>query len=61
MGSESWNPDLGRPTAINSDLPGEVIAQVTRPVYDHVTGRTVLIPQGARLIGQYDSQVAYGQ
>ena len=48
-------------TAINSDLPGEVIAQVTRPVYDHVTGRTVLIPQGARLIGQYDSQVAYGQ
>ncbi|MDZ4051649.1 MAG: TrbI/VirB10 family protein, partial [Phenylobacterium sp.] len=48
-------------TAINSDLPGEVIAQVTRPVYDHATGRTVLIPQGARLIGQYDSQVAYGQ
>ncbi len=48
-------------TAINSDLPGEIIAQVTEPVYDHVTGRTVLIPQGARLIGQYDSQVAYGQ
>lgn len=48
-------------TAIDSDLPGEVIAQVTEPVYDHVTGRTVLIPQGARLIGQYDSQVAYGQ
>ncbi len=48
-------------TAINSDLPGEIIAQVTQPVYDHVTGRTVLIPQGARLIGQYDSQIAYGQ
>ena len=48
-------------TAINSDLPGEVIAQVTEPVYDHVTGRTVLIPHGSRLIGQYDSQVAYGQ
>ena len=48
-------------TAINSDLPGEVIAQVTEPVYDHETGRTVLIPQGSRLIGQYDSQVAYGQ
>jgi len=48
-------------TAINSDLPGEVIAQVTEPVYDHATGRTVLIPQGSRLIGQYDSQVAYGQ
>jgi type IV secretion system protein VirB10 len=48
-------------TAINSDLPGEVIAQVTEPVYDHATGRTVLIPQGSRLIGQYDSQVVYGQ
>ena len=48
-------------TAINSDLPGEVVAQVTRPVYDHVTGKTVLIPQGSRLIGQYDAQVAYGQ
>ena len=48
-------------TAINSDLPGEIVAQVTAPVYDHVTGRTVLIPQGSRLIGQYDSQIAYGQ
>ncbi|WP_394763772.1 TrbI/VirB10 family protein [Phenylobacterium sp.] len=48
-------------TAINSDLPGQVIAQVTEPVYDHRTGATVLIPQGSRLIGQYDSQVAYGQ
>jgi type IV secretion system protein VirB10 len=48
-------------TALNSDLPGEIVAQVTEPVYDHVSGRTVLIPQGSRLIGQYDSQVAYGQ
>lgn len=48
-------------TAVNSDLPGEAIAQVTEPVYDHVTGRIVLIPQGSRLIGQYDSQIAYGQ
>ncbi len=48
-------------TAINSDLPGEIIAQVTEPVYDHVTGRSVLIPQGSRLIGHYDSQIAYGQ
>ena len=48
-------------TAINSDLPGEIIAQVTEPVYDHTTGRTVLIPQGSRLIGHYDSQIAYGQ
>ncbi|HTK35534.1 MAG TPA: TrbI/VirB10 family protein [Caulobacteraceae bacterium] len=48
-------------TTINSDLPGDVVAQVTQPVYDHVTGRYVLIPQGSRLIGRYDSQVAYGQ
>lgn len=48
-------------TALNSDLPGEIIAQVTQPVYDHVTGRFLLIPQGARLVGRYDSQIAFGQ
>ncbi|WP_343699605.1 TrbI/VirB10 family protein [Caulobacter sp.] len=48
-------------TGLNSDLPGLVIAQVTEPVFDHRTGTVVLIPQGARLIGKYDSQVAYGQ
>ncbi len=48
-------------TGLDSDLPGPVVAQVTEPVFDHTTGRTVLIPQGARLIGKYDSQVAYGQ
>jgi type IV secretion system protein VirB10 len=48
-------------TGINSDLPGEIEAQVTSPVYDTVTGHLLLIPQGARLLGQYDSQIAYGQ
>ena len=48
-------------TGINSDLPGEIIATVTAPVYDTVTGHALLIPQGARLIGQYDSQISYGQ
>jgi type IV secretion system protein TrbI len=48
-------------TGINSDLPGEVIASVTENVYDSVTGHDRLVPQGARLIGQYDSQVAFGQ
>lgn len=48
-------------TGINSDLPGLVTAQVTENVYDTVTGRVLLIPQGARLIGAYDSVVAYGQ
>ncbi len=48
-------------TGINSDLPGTVIAQVTGNVYDTVTGQYVLIPQGARLIGRYDSVIAFGQ
>jgi type IV secretion system protein VirB10 len=48
-------------TGMRSDLPGQVTAQVTENVYDSPTGRYLLIPQGARLIGTYDSQVAYGQ
>jgi len=48
-------------TGINSDLPGQVLATVTENVYDTATGRYLLIPQGSRLIGQYDSQVAFGQ
>lgn len=48
-------------TGINSDLPGMVVAQVTENIYDTVTGRTLLIPQGSRLIGSYDSVVAFGQ
>lgn len=48
-------------TGLNADLPGFVIAQVTEHVYDTVTGRHLLVPQGSRLIGRYDSVVAYGQ
>ncbi|MCX7122668.1 MAG: hypothetical protein NTV32_03225 [Gammaproteobacteria bacterium] len=48
-------------TGINSDLPGQIQAIVSQNVYDSSTGNSVLIPQGARLVGQYDSQVAYGQ
>ncbi|MEZ5632436.1 MAG: TrbI/VirB10 family protein [Burkholderiaceae bacterium] len=48
-------------TGINSDLPGQVIANVTEAVYDTAFGRYLLIPQGSRLIGRYDSQVAFGQ
>jgi type IV secretory pathway VirB10-like protein len=48
-------------TGLNSDLPGIVTAQVTENAYDSVSGRTLLIPQGARVIGSYDSVVAYGQ
>jgi type IV secretion system protein TrbI len=48
-------------TGLRSDLPGLVTAQVTERVYDSATGRNLLIPQGARLIGSYDSVVAFGQ
>ncbi|XVJ70157.1 MAG: TrbI/VirB10 family protein [Rhizobacter sp.] len=48
-------------TGINSDLPGQVIANVSEAVYDTATGRHLLIPQGSRLIGRFDSQVAFGQ
>ena len=48
-------------TGVNSDLPGLITAQVTERVYDSATGQILLIPQGARLLGTYDSVVAYGQ
>lgn len=48
-------------TAINSDLPGDVIAQVTEHVYDSITGSFLLIPQGSKLYGRYDSVVSYRQ
>ena len=48
-------------TGLNSDLPGTVIAQVTENVFDTVTGQHLLIPQGTRLIGKYDSVIAFGQ
>lgn len=48
-------------TGIKSDLPGDVIATVTEPVYDTATGRFLLIPQGSRVLGRYNSRVSYGQ
>ncbi len=48
-------------TGINSDLPGNIIAQVSQNVFDSATGRNLLIPQGAKLFGVYDSRVIYGQ
>lgn len=48
-------------TGLSSDLPGFVIAQVTENVFDSVAGRHLLIPQGARLVGKYDSVIAFGQ
>ena len=48
-------------TALNSDQPGRVIAQVSENVFDSVTGEQLLIPQGARLIGTYDADTSYGE
>ena len=48
-------------TGIRSDLPGQITAQVTENIYDSPSGRFLLIPQGTRIIGQYDSSVQFGQ
>jgi type IV secretion system protein TrbI len=48
-------------SGINSDLPGQIVAQVAQNVYDTPTGKYLLLPQGSRLVGSYSSDVAYGQ
>ena len=48
-------------TGIRSDLPGQITAQVTESIYDSPTGRVLLVPQGTRIIGQYDNSVQFGQ
>jgi type IV secretion system protein TrbI len=48
-------------TGINSDLPGRIIGQVSRNVYDSATGQYLLIPQGTKIFGRYDSDVSFGQ
>ncbi len=48
-------------TGVRSDLPGQITAQVTQNVYDSPTGRILLIPQGARLLAEYDSEITAGQ
>ncbi len=48
-------------TGLNSDLPGRISAQVSQNVYDSATGHYLLIPQGAKLFGRYDSKVSFGQ
>ena len=48
-------------SGINSDLPGRISAQVSQNVYDSATGNRLLIPQGSKLFGRYDSKIAFGQ
>ena len=56
-----WNIPAELDQGLNSDLPGDVVAHVRENVYDSASGRYLLIPQGARLIGRYDSHITYGQ
>lgn len=56
-----WEIPAATEQGLNSDLPGEVKALVASNVYDTATGRYVLIPQGARMVGEYNSQLGYGQ
>lgn len=48
-------------TGLNSDLPGMVMGQVSENVYDSATGRYLLIPQGTKMVGTYDSRTTYAQ
>lgn len=56
-----WDIPAVLEQALNSDLPGEIRALVAENVYDTATGHYLLIPQGSRLVGTYDSHIAYGQ
>jgi type IV secretion system protein VirB10 len=56
-----WDIPAVLEEGINSDLPGEIKALVRANVYDTATGKYLLIPQGARLVGKYSSAVTYGQ
>src|SRR3546814_2144339 len=55
--SDVCSSDLG----INSQIPGQIVAQVSQNVFDTATGRYLLIPQGSRLVGAYDSNPVFGQ
>ena len=48
-------------TGLNSDLPGQIVGQVTEPVYDTVAGQHLLIPQGTKIVGRYNADIGYGQ
>lgn len=48
-------------TGLNSDLPGQILGQVSQNVYDTVTGNYLLVPQGTKVLGEYDSRIVYGQ
>lgn len=56
-----WNIPAILITGVNSDLPGQILAQVTQNVYDSANGKYLLIPQGTKVVGAYSSNIIYGQ
>ncbi|EKT0455027.1 conjugal transfer protein TrbI [Campylobacter jejuni] len=56
-----WNIPAVLITGVNSELPGQILAQVTENVYDTNTGKYLLIPQGTKVVGAYSSNIIYGQ
>lgn len=56
-----WNIPAILITGVNSDLPGQILEQVTQNVYDSATGKYLLIPQGTKVVGAYSSNIIYGQ
>lgn len=56
-----WNIPAILITGVSSDLPGQILAQVTQNVYDSATGKYLLIPQGTKVVGAYSSNIIYGQ
>ncbi|EAJ5683693.1 conjugal transfer protein TrbI [Campylobacter lari] len=56
-----WNIPAILITGVNSELPGQILAQVTENVYDTTTGKYLLIPQGTKVVGAYSSNIIYGQ
>ncbi len=47
-------------TGINSELPGQITAQITRDIADSIQGKYLLIPRGSKLLGQYSSNASFG-
>jgi type IV secretion system protein TrbI len=48
-------------SGINSDLPGQIMAQISQNVYDTPRGKYLLLPQGSRLVGTYSNNIRFGQ
>ncbi|MBL4818875.1 MAG: TrbI/VirB10 family protein [Deltaproteobacteria bacterium] len=45
----------------STELPGPILAQVIENIFDSRTGRNLLIPQGTKVVGEYNSSISNGQ